>query len=715
MQPNEYDRAAQRAATAPLEYGGNKLKNLTRKAFYALAKKTLTAVARAALKAAVFLLQSLMAIFGLPALAGFLIFVLVAGIYFMLSSPVSATKDLGGLREAGQYGGPILSIYLDTNKNWTEELDKAAVEEYEKYKDKDLEGLDDFQRLQAKRYSLPYSLIMAVERLELFNWNSDYAWKVGLDEWKPRPQEVFDSLKTKYTWQDSEIEYTGTYTYSYSYSYKWDEEIPAQYDAQGNLISPAHTVTHTESGGENNIEVVVKRLFKVKLLKQAEAFDNTYVFEYGDYVTEDAQVSGGFNYGNDTLELSDPNNVQGETLDVLATAYCPGTPESGCPVDERGYAQCTGSNRTGITATGIKAKQGNGTLASPHMIAVDPEVIPLKSLVYIDGMGYALAVDTGSAIKGNRIDILFDYHKDAERFGVKPMRVTVLKPGSSYQLPSGAVQSGYDNYDDVLLPEGIGGAMTEDAEAKRNAIRSSFRSDAYDIKFDFSFEIKGATKRYQPLQGITTTTPPFQRLINYLEARFNQKINMQDLETVLYAAAEYDEDFAYNLDANGGFSYFKENPNLQYNLPFQPGGLGWPTLQGDAIYFTSLFGPRWGEFHTGVDIGSYQRNIPIMAAGDGIVTFAGINGSLYKGYGRFIKIDHGLNEEGQRILTLYGHLEKIYVRVGQEVKKGDIIGLMGSTGRSSGIHLHFEIRVNGKWVNPLSFFPPDFVHSIPIH
>ena len=112
-------------------------------------------------------------------------------------------------------------------------------------------------------------------------------------------------------------------------------------------------------------------------------------------------------------------------LNVNATAYCPGTPGSGCPVDSRGYSVCTGK-ATGRTATGAVARGGDGTKQNPYIIAVDPKVIPLYSNVYIEGYGYAVALDTGGAIKGNKIDILFSTHSSALRFGRRNLKVYLL-------------------------------------------------------------------------------------------------------------------------------------------------------------------------------------------------------------------------------------------------------------------------------------------------
>jgi murein DD-endopeptidase MepM/ murein hydrolase activator NlpD len=97
--------------------------------------------------------------------------------------------------------------------------------------------------------------------------------------------------------------------------------------------------------------------------------------------------------------------------------------------------------------------------------------------------------------------------------------------------------------------------------------------------------------------------------------------------------------------------------------------------------------------HTGMDFAGSFRS-PIYATAHGTVTFAGRNG----GYGKQIVIDHG---NGYK--TSYSHLTSISVKKWEKVEKGDIIGRMGSTGRSTGVHLHYEVHQNGKPVNPTKF------------
>lgn len=117
----------------------------------------------------------------------------------------------------------------------------------------------------------------------------------------------------------------------------------------------------------------------------------------------------------------------------------------------------------------------------------------------------------------------------------------------------------------------------------------------------------------------------------------------------------------------------------------------WPA---DGVV-SSRFGWRWGgsDWHPGLDIAA-DVGTPIMAAADGVVVSSDWNG----GYGRQIMIDHG-----NGIVTLYAHNSENAVSAGQRVKKGQLIGYVGSTGYSTGPHVHYEVRVNGTAVNPASF------------
>lgn len=100
------------------------------------------------------------------------------------------------------------------------------------------------------------------------------------------------------------------------------------------------------------------------------------------------------------------------------------------------------------------------------------------------------------------------------------------------------------------------------------------------------------------------------------------------------------------------------------------------------------------EFHPGVDI-SAPRGTKVVATADGLVVFAGRR----QGYGNLVGIEHKFG-----ISTRYGHLDRYTVRAGQRVKRGDIVGYVGSTGRTTGAHLHYEVRFHNQPLNPLRFF-----------
>jgi len=119
------------------------------------------------------------------------------------------------------------------------------------------------------------------------------------------------------------------------------------------------------------------------------------------------------------------------------------------------------------------------------------------------------------------------------------------------------------------------------------------------------------------------------------------------------------------------------------------GKFRWP-VAGARI--TSYQGSRWGRMHNGIDMIGKSN---IMAADEGVVEFAGYKSG---GLGNAVIINHG-----NGFKTTYGHMKSVKVKKGQIVEKGDVIGIMGSTGRSTGTHLHFEIHLNGKLKNPTSY------------
>jgi murein DD-endopeptidase MepM/ murein hydrolase activator NlpD len=121
----------------------------------------------------------------------------------------------------------------------------------------------------------------------------------------------------------------------------------------------------------------------------------------------------------------------------------------------------------------------------------------------------------------------------------------------------------------------------------------------------------------------------------------------------------------------------------------------WPVIG----HLTGTFGERMdpfsgeGAFHTGVDISS-QYGDGVRVSADGIV----IEADERAGYGRLVIVDHGFG-----VTTYYGHLSSFNVHVGQQMRRGDTIGNVGVSGRSTGPHVHYEVRINGAPVNPMRY------------
>lgn len=124
-----------------------------------------------------------------------------------------------------------------------------------------------------------------------------------------------------------------------------------------------------------------------------------------------------------------------------------------------------------------------------------------------------------------------------------------------------------------------------------------------------------------------------------------------------------------------------------------------PSIKPARGWFTSKFGYRISPFtgrpvmHNGIDIAA-SPGAPVFAPADGVVSFAGYDA----GYGKLVSIDHGYG-----VITRYGHLSQISVEVGQRITRRELIAAVGNTGRSTGPHLHYEVRVNNVPVDPINY------------
>ena len=132
------------------------------------------------------------------------------------------------------------------------------------------------------------------------------------------------------------------------------------------------------------------------------------------------------------------------------------------------------------------------------------------------------------------------------------------------------------------------------------------------------------------------------------------------------------------------------------------GSIQGPTMGTISSYFGTRDDPFHGHKanHMGLDIAA-PAGTPVYAMQEGVVSFSGVKG----GYGNCIKINHFfyLVPELPQVTTLYGHLSTMYVNEGDIVKRGQVIGLIGSTGRSTGPHLHYEVLYNGRNIDPVEY------------
>ncbi len=196
-------------------------------------------------------------------------------------------------------------------------------------------------------------------------------------------------------------------------------------------------------------------------------------------------------------------------------------------------------------------------------------------------------------------------------------------------------------------------------------------------------------------------------LINPAINQLSAQVSVQN-KSIDYSRPDTIDEFAVN--SGGPFSMDEmdaENAEIEKQLrviqatsnpsyvPSMWAHLG--KINNEFGFRRSPFGGRSYEFHSGMDIDG-ERGDMVVAPANGTVTEAGWKG----GYGNMIEIDHG-----NGLFTRFGHLSKIDVQAGDSLNRGTLIGSVGSTGRSTGPHLHYELRLGEKPINPRRFLPPE--------
>lgn len=185
----------------------------------------------------------------------------------------------------------------------------------------------------------------------------------------------------------------------------------------------------------------------------------------------------------------------------------------------------------------------------------------------------------------------------------------------------------------------------------------------------------GGTNRYEELMDLANAD---------LVVNTTQKMDMLDRQLYIQSQS-FDEVVKLCKENDEKLKCIPAiQPVANKDLKYTASGYG---LRIDPIYNTT-------KFHEGMDF-SANIGTPVYATGDGVVTKAG----WQSGYGKIIKIDHGYGYE-----TWYAHLNDMDVRVGQKVVRGQVIGEVGNTGKSTGPHLHYEVHVKGRVVNPVNYY-----------
>jgi murein DD-endopeptidase MepM/ murein hydrolase activator NlpD len=231
-----------------------------------------------------------------------------------------------------------------------------------------------------------------------------------------------------------------------------------------------------------------------------------------------------------------------------------------------------------------------------------------------------------------------------------------------------------------------------------------------------------AAQLFAPKASVSAAQPTYAAQVAQLAAETNRRVQAVEQRQLALAAALESQDVDPAALRRLGFYPATGDAHAARGGPFNSGGDptfkqlfdSWKkldSLQNGAIaipsdkpletaVFTSGFGDRsdpfhgGGDFHPGIDLAA-PVGTPIHATADGTVLRAGWNNG---GYGNLVELDHG-----KGIVTRYGHMSRVLVSPGQHVTRGEVIGLVGSTGHSTGAHCHYEVRIDNKPVNPIPF------------
>ncbi|MBR2152139.1 MAG: peptidoglycan DD-metalloendopeptidase family protein [Clostridia bacterium] len=270
---------------------------------------------------------------------------------------------------------------------------------------------------------------------------------------------------------------------------------------------------------------------------------------------------------------------------------------------------------------------------------------------------------------------------------LKRVRALYISGSTNTQI---SILLGADDFSNFLYQDQVLESITK----YDNKIMEDLRKDIEDLE-----KVKnGINDKKAEAEKVKATVVSKQSVLNDAIKQYNTIIGkLEDKKDDLNDTLKNYQNQIDNLEKEIGGAI---NNSSSSSIKYDGSKFKWPCP--NYYYISSPFGPRWGRNHNGVDIaGSAIYGKPIVASADGQVSLASYNSG---GYGNYVMINHGKDSSGTNYTTLYAHMSSRAVSTGQWVTKGQIIGYVGSTGYSTGPHLHFEIRVNGTPKNPLNWF-----------
>jgi len=264
------------------------------------------------------------------------------------------------------------------------------------------------------------------------------------------------------------------------------------------------------------------------------------------------------------------------------------------------------------------------------------------------------------------------------------------------------IKKGNVSYAEILLrSKSIDDMLTRISVVKRVA---KFDSDKLDQIEDSMTEVKQMKQDLlvQKQEVLSLKSVQDEKKAELDVFRAESQAIIDDLQKDIDAfQKEYDNAKALEAQARAAAERARQQSEAKYNIPstYTGGAFHWPSATTHLV--TSPYGYRIhpvtgvSRFHAGIDIGA-AYGTAVLAANSGVVIVSGYNAG---GYGNYVVINHGGG-----YTTLYAHCSSVNVSVGQQVSRGQVIASCGSTGMSTGPHIHFEVQYNGQTTNPMQYF-----------